>query len=200
MNQQEPQTPELKDVPPVLTDESPGEQTVLTEAPAGGLCTETLQQRIAELEDKLLRARADFSNFQRSARQEREQIIRYANVDLIRSLLTSLDDLERSLELEITSDDAIKLREGVKLVHENILKALRERDVEIIAPLHQPFDPSVHEALARQPSAEYPPHTVVAVLAKGYRLGDRVIRPARVVVASAPEPEKERERQESKTT
>lgn len=178
-------TPQIDGDPGSPADERGAGGTV-SEVAAPISTEDAWQRRVVELEDKLLRARADFSNYQRTARQEREQIIRFANVDLIRALLTSLDDLERSLDLEVASEDAIKLREGVKLVQENILKTLRERGVDLIEPLGRPFDPALHEALARQPSAEQPPNTVVAVLAKGYRLGDRVIRPARVVVASAP--------------
>jgi molecular chaperone GrpE len=145
-----------------------------------------LARKAEELEARLLRARADFANYQRSAALEREASIRYANVELIRSLLTALDDFERCLSVEASSEDAQRLHDGVKLVYDNMLKALRDRGVVVHDPLHQPFDPSYHEALLIQPSKEHPPGTVIAVAAKGYQLGERVIRPARVVVASSP--------------
>ncbi|MCC7291984.1 MAG: nucleotide exchange factor GrpE [Phycisphaerales bacterium] len=149
---------------------------------------EPLQSRIDELENRLFRAKADFANLQRSSAIEREQAIRYANADLIRSLLNVVDDFERSLTIEAKSGDAVKLRDGVRLVYENMLKALRERGVEVIDPLHQPFDPTYHEALMRQPSADHPTGTVLTVLARGYRMGDRLLRAARVVIAAEPQP------------
>lgn len=166
-----------------------GARDVGAEADAGNASSvDPLPSRIDELENRLFRAKADFANLQRSSAFEREQAIRYANADLIRSLLNVVDDFERSLTIEAKSQDAVKLRDGVRLVYENMLKALRERGVEVIDPLHQPFDPTYHEALMRQPSADHPAGTVLTVLARGYRMGDRLLRAARVVIAAEPEP------------
>jgi len=158
-------------------------------AAEGGEALEALRERIASLEDSLLRARADFQNLQRRSAAERTEAVRFANAELMRSLVTVLDDLERSLAAAPQDGTGASFAEGVRLVYENLLKALRDRGLTEIEALHQPFDPLVHEALLQQPTTEQPPGTVLTQVARGYRLFDRVVRPARVIVARSPEPE-----------
>lgn len=142
-----------------------------------------LQERAAALEDSLLRVKADYQNAQRRAMQERLEAIRYANAELMRSLVPILDDLERALAFKDDPSERASLRDGVQLVYENLAKALHAQGLEPISALHQPFDPHVHEAMMRLPSTDHPAGTVVEELAKGYRLHDRTLRPAKVVVA-----------------
>ena len=148
-----------------------------------------LQAKVERLQDSLLRAKADFQNMQRRSNNERADAIRYANAELLKSLLGVVDDFERSLAAAKSSDNLQAVVDGVRLVYENLLKALRAQGVETIEALHKPFDPGVHEALMQQPSADHPPGTIVEEIAKGYRLGDRVLRPAKVVVSKAVEAE-----------
>ncbi len=145
------------------------------------------QQRIAQLEGALLRAKADYQNFQRRAAIERSESVRYANADVMKSMLSVMDDFERSLEAAKSSDDLKALVDGIHLIYDNLSQALRAHGLESIEALHQPFDPNVHEAMLQQPSAEHPPGTVVEQIAKGYRLRDRVLRPARVIVSKGVE-------------
>jgi molecular chaperone GrpE len=145
------------------------------------------QQRIAQLEGALLRAKADYQNFQRRAAVERSEGIRYANADVMKSMLSVLDDFERSLEAAESSDDLQALVDGIRLIYDNLSQALRAHGLESIDALHQPFDPNVHEAMLQQPSAEHPSGMVVEQIAKGYRLRDRVLRPARVIVSKGVE-------------
>ena len=147
----------------------------------------SLETRVAELEDSLLRAKADFQNLQRRAAVERSEAIRYGNADLMRSLLGAIDDFERSLAAAESSENYESVIEGVRLVHANLVKALNDHGLETIEALHEPFDPNIHEALMRQPSSVHEPGTVVEQIAKGYRLRDRVVRPAKVIVAAAPD-------------
>jgi len=141
------------------------------------------QAEIDSLKDALLRAKADFANLQRRAAAERTESVRFANADLLRSLLGVLDDFDRTVAAADTSDNLKSVVEGVHLVHANLTKALSDNGLEEINALHQTFDPNIHEALLQQPTDEHPPGTVVEQVAKGYKLRDRVLRPARVIVA-----------------
>jgi molecular chaperone GrpE len=134
--------------------------------------------------DDLRRVAAEFENYRkRTAREQFDQSAR-ANERLVKALLPVLDDLERALEAARQHEEA-KLEEGVRLVHRALADLLgKEGLTEIDA--NGRFDPHVHEALLAQPS-EAEEGSVIEVLQKGYRLGDRVLRPARVVVAAAPE-------------
>jgi molecular chaperone GrpE len=131
--------------------------------------------------DSLQRLKAEFDNYRK--RTEREQSERAANsaARLVKELLPVLDDLERALEAATQHEEA-KLEEGVRLVHRALLGILQREGVAEIET-EGAFDPHVHEALLAQPVEEAEPGSVVQVLQKGYRLGDRVLRPARVVVA-----------------
>ncbi len=146
---------------------------------------ESLREKIAALEDTLLRAKADFANTQRRNEKSRLDAVQYANADLMRSLLGVLDDFERSLDAAGTAEDGKTIVEGVRLVYQNFKKALSDHGLEPIEALAKPFDPHVHEAIMQQPAADCDPNTVLEEVAKGYRLKDRVIRPAKVVVSKA---------------
>ncbi len=147
-----------------------------------------VEQRIAELEAErderladLQRVAADFDNYKKRVARDQESLVARAHERLVRELLPVLDNLERALKAATEHDEA-SLEEGVRLVHRALRDALgREGLVEIDAD--GVFDPHVHEALLTQPSAE-PEGTVLEVIEKGYRVGDRVVRPARVVVSA----------------
>jgi molecular chaperone GrpE len=125
----------------------------------------------------------------RRSATERTEAVRFANSDIMRAVIPVLDDLDRAIEAasakQVASLDRALL-DGVKLVRENLLKALREQGLEIIESTGRPFDPHVHEAMMQQPSDEYPAGTVAAELAKGYRLRERTLRPAKVIVSQGP--------------
>ncbi len=146
---------------------------------------EALEQKVAALEDNLLRARAETQNIQRRATIDKSNAIQYANERLMQSLLGVLDDFDRSMAAADGGDDSAAVVDGVRLVHANLVKALGEHGLEGIDALHKPFDPHVHEAMLQQPSEEHPAGTVVEEVAKGYRLRDRVIRPTKVIVSKA---------------
>jgi molecular chaperone GrpE len=136
-----------------------------------------------ELFDRLQRLAAEFDNYRkRSAREQAEQATR-ANERLVNELLPVLDDLSRALEAAADHEEA-KLEEGVRLVHRS-LESLLERQGLAEIETEGKFDPHVHEALLTQPS-ELAEGDVLQVIQKGYSLGDRVLRPARVVVSAGP--------------
>ena len=143
-----------------------------------------LQAERDELFDRLQRVAADFDNFRKRAAREQADTTARANERLVKELLPVLDDLGRALEAAAHHEEA-KLEEGVRLVHRALEDALRKQGLQEIE-VDGRFDPHVHEALLSQPSDEEE-GSVIEVLQKGYRLGDRVLRPARVVVAAAKE-------------
>jgi molecular chaperone GrpE len=130
--------------------------------------------------DQLKRVAAEFDNYRKRAARDHELLVSRAAERLVRELLPVLDDLERALHAAEDHEEA-KLEEGVRLVHRQLADALRKEGLEEL-PTDGKFDPHVHEALLSQPS-EAESGTVIEVLQKGYRLGDRVLRPARVVVS-----------------
>ena len=146
-----------------------------------------LEERLAEVErerdeylNDLKRVAADFENYRKRVARDQEGLVARAHERLVKELLPVLDDLERSLEAAAQHEEA-KLEQGVRLVHRELVEALaREGLVEV--ETDGQFDPHVHEALLSQPSEEQD-GSVIEVLQKGYRLGDRVLRPARVVVS-----------------
>jgi len=146
-----------------------------------------LAERLAEVErerdeylDDLKRVAAEFENYRKRAARDQESLVARAHERLAKELLPVLDDLERALEAAAGHEEA-KLEEGVRLVHRELSKALaKEGLVEI--ETNGKFDPHVHEALLSQPS-EKDEGAIIEVLQKGYRLGDRVLRPARVVIS-----------------
>ncbi|HZQ04588.1 MAG TPA: nucleotide exchange factor GrpE [Gaiellaceae bacterium] len=131
--------------------------------------------------DALQRLKAEFDNYRKRAARDQSDLVARASERLVKALLPVLDDLERALEAASEHEEA-KLEEGVRLVHRALADALaKEGLVEI--ETDGAFDPHTQEALLTQPS-EADEGTVIQVLQKGYRLGDRVLRPARVVVSS----------------
>jgi molecular chaperone GrpE len=150
----------------------------------------TLEEQLAALEaerdehlNDLKRVAAEFENYRKRVLRDQESLVARAHERLVKELLPVLDDLERALAAAEEHEEA-KLEEGVRLVHRELADALgREGLAEI--ETNGVFDPHVHEALLSQPS-EAAEGSVLEVVQKGYRLGDRVLRPARVVVAAAP--------------
>ncbi len=148
---------------------------------------EELLAKVGKLQDNLLRAKADFQNLLRRSTIERADAVRYANADFMKSMLGVLDDFERSLAAAEGSDKLDAVTHGVRLVYDNLTKAMRNHGLETIDALNEPFDPSVHEAMLQQPSDDHPPGTVIEQVARGYRLYGRVLRPAKVIVSKEAE-------------
>jgi molecular chaperone GrpE len=134
--------------------------------------------------DDLRRLAAEFDNYRKRVARDHERLAERASERLMKELLPIADDLERALEAAEQHEEA-KLEEGVKLVHRALAELLRREGLEEI-PTDGAFDPHVHEALLTQP-ADADEGAVIEVLQKGYRLGDLVLRPARVVVSAGRE-------------
>jgi molecular chaperone GrpE len=148
-----------------------------------------LEQQMKELEAvrdsaiaDLQRVAADFDNYRKRTARDQEALVARAHERLVKELLPVLDDLERALGAAAEHEEA-KLEEGVRLVHRELSEVLQKEGL-IAVDTEGKFDPHEHEALLTQPS-EAEEGAILEVIQKGYRLGDRVLRPARVVVASA---------------
>jgi molecular chaperone GrpE len=155
---------------------------------------EALQEQLAqqrrqseEYLDHLQRLQAEFNNYRRRASQERLQAASRGKEDVLRALFPILSNLR--LALLHAEQDANAIRQGVQMIWQQFDSFLRDQGVERIATVGQPFDPAQHEALSTVPAtADTPANTIVSEVNPGYRLDDRLLRPAQVVVARAEEP------------
>ena len=167
-----------------MTDERTKAQVEASEPDEAPTLDDQVAALTAERDEYLelaQRVQADFENYRKRAAREQERLIAHAHERLVRELLPILDDLERTLEAAERHEEA-KLVEGVKLVEQSLRRALaKEGLAEIDA--EGAFDPHVHEALLTKPGNDAEPGTVLEVVQRGYRVGDRVVRPAKVIVA-----------------
>jgi molecular chaperone GrpE len=162
------------------------EQAGVTADPAE---IDTLRKLAAERDqylDMAQRARAEFENYQKRARKEREDERRYLNFAFALDLLPVLDNLERALQAAQQAGDAGPLAQGVALVQTQFLEQLKRHGVTPIDAQDKPFDPNLHQAVMQQPSDQVEPNTVLQVLERGYTIHERVLRPAKVIVSSRP--------------
>lgn len=155
------------------------------EAPEAGPTAERLTAELDEVKDRHLRLAADFENFKKRSRQERADLLRYASAQLAEELLTVLDDFDRVLEHTPEGVDESWLK-GVRMTSERLGDVLGSVGVERIEAVGTHFDPKLHEAIATEETSEHPEDTVVAELRRGYRMHDRVLRPAMVRIARSP--------------
>ena len=143
-----------------------------------------LQQERDSLFERLARTQADFKNAQKRLEADAEQRAQYANSALIKSLLPVIDNFERALSVDPSKADAATILKGLQIVHDQLIKVLRDQKVEEIAPQPgEPFDPTRHEALMQQDAPQYKEPSVTQVLQKGYALHGRTLRPAGVAVS-----------------
>jgi molecular chaperone GrpE len=162
-----------------VTEESQQEEVEVEES----FEPEALLAERDQLLDDLKRVAADFENYRKRAARERATVYAHANERLVKELIPVLDDLGRALEAAAEHEEA-KLEDGVRLVHRALSDLLAKEGLAEIETDGR-FDPHVHEALLSQPSNKEE-GSVIEVVQKGYKLGDKVLRPARVVVAGPP--------------
>ena len=142
---------------------------------------ELANERAEDFENKYLRAHAEMQNIQRRANEERQLLQRYRSQDLAKAILPSLDNLERALAVEGLTDD---VKKGLEMVQESLIHALKEEGIEEITA-DGAFDHNYHMAIQTVPADdEHPADTIAQVFQKGYKLHDRILRPAMVVVYS----------------
>lgn len=169
------------------TSEQPNEQSPVEEVAEVGMEEvvieeqDSCQQELQELTNRLLRVQADFDNFRKRSRQEREEIVAYANARLIEDMLPVLDTFR--MAMSVTNGDVETLKQGIDMVYRQLVGVLEGQGLQQLTSVGQPFDPVHHEAIMQVPDSEQESGIVVEELRTGYKLRDRVIRPAMVKVA-----------------
>jgi molecular chaperone GrpE len=148
---------------------------------------QTAEQKADEYLDLAQRTRADFENYQKRIKRDLVEERRYAQAPLAADLLAGMDNLERALAAAQQAGEQGALVQGVAMVHTQLLDTLRRHGITRIEAQGLPFDPNLHQAVMQQPNAQYPPMTVLQVLEQGYLIHERVLRPARVIVSTAPD-------------
>ncbi len=180
-DQQTTETPEdLGDVE-AITEEEGAEENL----------TEALQEKLTASQEQLMRVAAEFENYKKRMERERSKLLKYAGENILRDLLSTLDNLDRAVEQgSADADDADKklgsMLEGVELTRKGLVATLERYGVEPLAAIGLSFNPDEHDALTMEASDEIPANHVLREFAKGYRFKDRVLRHAQVVVSSGP--------------
>ncbi|WP_280637205.1 nucleotide exchange factor GrpE [Alkalihalobacillus sp. BA299] len=141
-----------------------------------------LEQQAADLNSRLLRVHADYDNFRRRTKEEKEAASKYRAQSLVEELLPVLDNFERALAIDPTNEETKTLLQGMEMVHRQLQDALKKEGVEVIEAVGQTFDPHLHQAVMQVETDEHEPNTVVEEFQKGYKLKDRIIRPSMVKV------------------
>lgn len=143
-----------------------------------------LKAELAAANDRNLRLMAEFDNFRRRSAREQLEIIETANGKLLEKLSEVLDNFERAFSAENKAKDLETFEKGMQMIHDQFAKVLSDSGLEQIDPTGAEFDPNCHEALMQQPSEEIPENHVVTVFMKGYKLKNKILKPAKVIVSS----------------
>lgn len=144
-----------------------------------------LKEDYEKLNQQYVRLAADFDNYRKRQEAERENLIKYGTENALKSMLEVLDNFERGQKTLEGVEDCEKVKESFNLVHKQVFDVLAKLGLEEIKAIGEEFDPNFHEAVMQTPTDEHPEHTVIAELQKGYKLGDKVLRPTLVNVATA---------------
>lgn len=166
--------------------QSEGAPKAATDAESGADEVSRLQALADEYRDQMLRLRAESENQRKRLERENSNAVKYAAEKVFRDLLAVADSLELGLKAARDSDTGGAVVEGLEMTHKQLNDTLSRHGVKIIDPAEAPFDPELHEAVSMVPSGAVAPNHVLEVVQKGYQLHERVLRAARVVVASAP--------------
>lgn len=143
-----------------------------------------LQEKYDTLNNQYIRLAADFDNYRKRQEQEKEALLKYGAESTLKKMIEVLDNFERGLKAIETVEDCEKVKECYNLAYKNFTDVLTKAGLEPIKAEGETFDPNFHEAVMQTPSTEHPEHTIIAELQKGYKLGDKVLRPTLVNVAT----------------
>ena len=168
-------------------DDEPAPASGRASSPPAEAAPDDTQAEIARIRDQLLRTAADFDNFRKRARREAIEAERGGREGLLRELLPVFDNLERAVAHAESATDVQSLADGIRMVMRQFHDTLGRLGIERIDAEGAPFDPAVMEAIQQLETADHAPGTVAAQVQTGYRMGDRLIRPAMVVVAKSPQ-------------
>lgn len=144
-----------------------------------------LQQKYDTLNQQYLRLAADFDNYRKRQAQEREELLKFGTENALKKMIEVLDNFERGKKALENVEDCAKVKESFDLVHKQVFDALAKLGLEVIETEGKEFDPNFHDAVMQTPTSEHPEHTIINELQKGYKMGDKVLRPALVNVATS---------------
>lgn len=173
--QPEVETPEVTETEEVEAVESVEEVVEISEV-------EKLELKLKEEEERYLRLRADFDNLKRRTQVEREASAKYRSQSLLTDLLPVLDNFERALQVEATTEDGASIKKGIEMVYRSLVEASTKEGLQVIETVDQPFDPNIHQAVMQEQDDSKEAGIVLQELQRGYKLKDRVLRPAMVKV------------------
>jgi len=188
MKKTAPEKQKIESAPVVETDVP----TIVEPSPLTPEQIEDLKSRAAKADEnweRLLRTTADFENFKKRAAREKQDALKFANESLIQKLIPLLDNFDMALaavQNGQTGAASSSLQSGINMILQQFKSALTEAGLEEVDATGQPFDPNLHEAVSQQETAEVPEGHVVQQLRKGYKLRDRLLRPASVIIARKP--------------
>lgn len=157
-------------------DESINEETVVDEV-------SQLKTEIENINNRYIRLAADFDNYRKRQAQERESLLKYGAEETLKKMIEALDNIDRAKKSVENIDDVNTVKESYDMVFKQIFDVLLKMGLEVIDTNEKEFDPKWHEAVMQTPTSDYPENTIIAELQKGYKLGDKVLRPALVNVA-----------------
>lgn len=175
-----------KDTNPFVQEPESEEQPESAESQQAETCEQTednLQAEYDALKNQYVRLAADFDNYRKRQVQEREALLKYGAEDTLKKLLPGIDNFERAQKSLTDVDDSQKIKESFDIVQKQFLEILEKIGLQKIETVGQEFNPEFHEAVMQTPTNEHSDHTIIMELQSGYKLGDRVIRPALVNVA-----------------
>lgn len=144
-----------------------------------------LQEKYDTLNNQYIRLAADFDNYRKRQEQEKEALLKYGAENTLKKLIEVLDNFDRGMKAIETVEDCEKVKECYNLAYKNFTDVLTKAGLETIKAEGETFDPNFHEAVMQTPTSKKPEHTIIAELQKGYKLGDKVLRPTLVNVAVA---------------
>lgn len=167
---------------PFVQDKQPEDNTV-TEQEDCESAISALKDEIDKINNQYIRLAADFDNYRKRQMQERESLLKYGAEETLKKMIEALDNIDRAKASVENIDDVNTVKESYNLVFKQIFDVLAKIGMDVIETKGKEFDPNWHEAVMQTPTNEYPENTIIAELQKGYKLGDKVLRPSLVNVA-----------------
>ena len=161
------------------------EQNIEEEETTSNTEDNKLQEEYDKLNQQYIRLAADFDNYRKRQEQERESLLKYGAENALKKMTEILDNFERRKKALENVEDCKQVKDSFNLVHKQVLETLQKLGLEEIEAEGKQFDPNFHEAVMQTPTSEHPEHTIINVLQKGYKMGDKVLRPSLVNVATA---------------
>ncbi len=143
----------------------------------------TLKNELDKINNQYIRLAADFDNYRKRQMQEREALLKYGAEETLKKMIEALDNIDRAKSSVENVEDVNIVKESYNLVFKQIYDVLQKIGLEVIDTKDKEFDPNLHEAVMQTPTGDYPENTIIAELQKGYKLGDKVLRPSLVNVA-----------------